>query len=388
MNNEGILSNKNIAALTLLILSVQFVAFEGAPISMFKVVYMGITPLLILLRSPHISKAIILSVLFWATTYLMIVLQFDNQRLSTLYYSLFYLSAFCLFYNLVWEEKCFQLEEAIALVRFIIHIYVIFLLLQQLAVLAGFRYLPVINLYDTRWQGLFHLNSLAIEPSHAARMMTVFMYAFLKLVEFSQGRPITLVEMLGTYRWTVWGFLYFMLAIGSGTAVAGLGLLFLYFFRPQYSIALVAVVLFFYIITPLVDYEPLNRAMTTFDAALSMDESEVLKADQSAAYRVNQLISLKHTDLSDYRTWFGHGIDAPSKGPTTIRAIYDYGLISYLLKLLLFFSCSICGVISVSTLMFVFLFAANIGNIAYGFAALMVFSLVKYFKKVYVSEEE
>ncbi|MBP5397703.1 MAG: hypothetical protein J6Y32_03585 [Bacteroidales bacterium] len=386
MNNEGILSNKNIASLTLLVLSVQFCALEGETISMYKVVYMGITPLLLLLRSPRISKAIILSILFWATTYLMIVLQFENQRLSTLYYSLFYLSAFCLFYNLVWEEKCFQLEEAIVLVRFLIRIYVIFLLLQQLAMLVGIRYLPFINLYGTRWQGLFHLSSLAIEPSHAARLMTVFMYAFLKLVEFSQGRPITLSEMFGRYRWTVWGFLYFMLAIGSGTAMAGLGILSLYFLRPQYAIVVVTVVLLFYLITPFIDYEPLNRAMTTFDAALSMDETQVTKADQSASTRVNQLISLKYTDLSDYRTWFGRGIDAPSKGPTTIRVVYEYGMISYLLKLLLYFSCSICGLFSLSSLMFVFLFTMNIGNVAYCFAALMVFSLVKYFMQEYVRE--
>ena len=383
MNDEGILSNKNIASLTLLVLSVQFCAFEGDTISMFKVVYMGMTPLLLLLRSPRFSKAIILSLLFWATTYLLIVLQFDHPRLSTLYYSLFYLSAFCLFYNLVWEERCFQLEEAIALVRFIIRIYVIFLLLQQLAVLFGITYLPIINLYGTRWQGLFHLSSLAIEPSHAARLMTVLMYAFLKLVEFSQGYPITLGEMFGRYRWTMLGFLYFMLAIGSGTAMAGLGLLSLYFFRPQYSVVVIAAVLLSYVVTPYVDYEPLNRALTTFDAALSLDEGEVFKADQSASYRVNQLISLKYTDLSDSQTWFGHGIDAPAKGPTTIRAIYDYGMISYLLKLLLYFSCSICGVFSLSTLMYVFLFAANIGNVAYCYSVLMVFSLVKYFKQEY-----
>lgn len=383
MPTQSLISNKNLAILTLLVLSIQLCGFEGTTVSIYKVVYMGFTPLLLLVRSPKLSKAILLSILFWGTTFLLMVIQYENQRVSTLYYTLFYLSAFCLFYNLLWVEHSFQLREAISTIRFFIHLYVIVLLLQQAFLLVGIRSFYLINLYPTRWHSFFHLSSLAIEPSQAARLMTVFMYAFLKLNEFQNGRPMSIKELLGIHKWTVYGFLYFMFAIGSGTAMVGLAILLLYFFRKQYVMLIVVLAFSFYFLVPYINYDPLTRAMNTFDATLSLDESEVTRADQSAASRVNQLISLKYTDFSDELTWLGHGIDAISKGPKTLKVIYDYGLISYILKLLLFFSCALCGLFSLSTLMFIILFSMNIGNVAYCFAALMVFSLVKYFQNLY-----
>ena len=381
MPNQSIISNKNLAILTLLVLSIQLCGFEGTAVSLYKVIYMGTTPLLLLTRSPKVSKAIILSILFWGVTFLLMIIQYENQRLSTLYYSLFYLSTFCLFYNLVWVEHAFQLQDAINTIKFFIHLYVIVLLLQQAFLLVGIRSFYLINLYPTRWQSLFHLSSLAIEPSQAARLMTVYMYAFLKLHEFNNGRPISVKELFGVHKWTIYGFIYFMFAIGSGTAMVCLSILLLYFIRKQYVMLIVILAFSFYFIVPYVNYEPLTRAMDTFDATLTLDESEVSKTDQSASTRVNQLISLKYTDFSDEMTWFGHGIDAIHKGPITLKVIYDYGLISYILKLLLYFSCALCGLYSLSTLMFIIIFSMNIGNVAYCFAALMVFSLVKYFQQ-------
>lgn len=377
-----VFSKKYVATFTLLMMSVQILWVEGFMVSIPKVVYMCLSPMFLLALSPKCSKAVVLSILFWGVTFLLNRIQYDNQRLSTFYYTAMFLSVFCLFYNLVWEERCYGLDDFFQVVRMVIYAYAICLILQQLTMLAGWRYFPLFNLMKRTWQSLFHLNSLAIEPSHAARVLTVYFYAFLKLTEYKAGHPISLKEIYKEYKWPFIAFLYTMLAMGSGTAMVGLAILSLYFLKKQYLVAVLTFTVIFYALIPqILDYEPLNRAITTFEAALTMDEEEIIEADRSASDRVNLLISFRYTNLTDIQTWFGHGIDASAMvgKRVTHMAIYDFGLISYLLKLLLFFSCSLCGVFSLSTLMFVVLFSMNIGNIAYGFACLMVFSAIKYF---------
>ncbi len=107
MASSEITSKKNVASFTLIFMSVQFLSLEGYTISIFKVIYMCISPLLVFSLSPKISKAVILSAIFWGTTVLLQIIQYDNVRMSTFYYTLMFLSVFCLYYNLVWEEKCF-----------------------------------------------------------------------------------------------------------------------------------------------------------------------------------------------------------------------------------------------------------------------------------------
>ena len=380
-----VFSIKYVATFTLLMMSVQILWVEGFMVSIPKVVYMCLSPLLLLALSPKCSKAVVLSILFWGVTFLLNRIQFDNQRLSTFYYTAMFLSVFCLFYNLVWEEHCYELDDFLRVVKTVIFAYTVCIVLQQLAMLAGWRYFPLFNLMNRSWQSLSRLNSLAIEPSHAARILTVYFYAFLKLTEYKTGHPISLKEIYTEYKWPVIAFLYTMLAMGSGTAMVGLAILSLYFLKKQYVVGFLAFAVIFYILAPKVDYEPLNRAVTTFEAALTMDEEEIIEADRSASTRANVILSIKYTDLSDMQTWFGHGIDASmmANKRVTHMAIYDYGLISYLLKLFMFFTCSLCGIISLSTLMFILLFSMNVGNIAYGFACLMIFSAIKYFSNTF-----
>ena len=291
-----------------------------------------------------------------------------------------FLSIFCLFYNLVWEEHCYELDDFLRLVKSVIFAYVVCLILQQASLLVGMRYIPLINMMNQRWLSFSHLNSLAIEPSHAARVLTVYFYAFLKLVEIKNGRPAPIKQLFGEYRWLVLGFLYTMFSIGSGTAMVGLAILSLYFLKRQYVMVVVLAAFLLYLIAPHIDYEPLNRAMVTLDATLTMDEDEVRSADHSAASRVNTLLSIKYTDLSDVQLWFGYGTEYIYGGEgKTLGVIYSKGLISYLLKLLLYFSCAIPNIFSLATLMFILLFIMDIGNVAYCFACLMVLSGVKYF---------
>lgn len=372
----------NVAVFTLVFMSVQFLYLEGWAVSMPKVVFMAITPVLLLQMSPNMSKATIFGVLFWSVTVAMSVLQFGAPRMSTFYYTALFLLMFNLYYNLVYFNNVFSIDDFLRIIKFVIMAYAICLVVQQAFFIVGLKYMPFVNLMGMGYYELFRLNTLAIEPSHAARILTVYFYAFLKLLEYKDGNAPSISLLWGEHRKVVIAFLYTMLAMGSGTAFVGLGILALYFLKRQYVAYVVIFGFSFYMLVPMIDYEPLNRAMAVFNATMTGDTDLVRNTDRSASDRIIIILdTIKYLDVSDTDTWLGKGVDASfTSDKAVVSAITDYGLISYILKLVFFFSCCFTGFFSLEVLMFILLFSFNVGNIAYGWAALMVFSTIKYFK--------
>lgn len=378
-----IFSSRNIASFTLIFMSVQFLFVEGWAISIPKVAFMAITPILILAKTPYISKAVILGSLFWVVTVGMSIVQFGwTSRMSTFYYSALFLLTFILYYNLVYINKVFEIEQFIGLIKIVIYAYAIVLILQQFFCLIGIRYVPLINLMNQPYYNLFRLNSLAIEPSHAGRLLAVYFYAFLKLIEYKEGSTPSIKMLWKDYRILIIAFLYTMVGIGSGTAFIALAILLLYFLKRQYVLLVICVAIAIYLLIPIINFEPLNRAVNIFHATMSGDVDIVTKTDNSAATRVNIILNtMNNLDLTKSETWFGRGIDSNiNVENAVVSAINDYGLISYILKLILFFSCCFNSLFSLEIIMFILLFSFNIGNIAYGWATLMIFSTIKYFK--------
>lgn len=382
MLNRNWFSDYNVAVFTLVFMSVQLLFIEGWTVSTPKVAFMALSPFFLFMRSPQVSKATVFGILFWAVTVALSVIQFGTPRMSTFYYTALFLFTFNLYYNLVYINRVFSIDDFLRVVQAVIFAYAGCLVLQQICFVVGLRYMPLVNMMGLPYYELFRLNTLAIEPSHAARILTVYFYAFLKLLEYKNGGAPSVASLWGEHRKVVIAFLYTMMAIGSGTAFVGLGILALYFLRREYAVYVLIIGFAFYMVVPLIDYEPLNRAMAVFNAAMTGDTDLVKKTDHSASARVNIILdTIKYLDLSDIDTWLGKGIDATySSGKAVVSAITDYGLISYLLKLVLFFSCCFTGLFSLEVLMFVLLFSFNIGNVAYGWAVLMVFATVKYFK--------
>lgn len=381
-NNRIYFSNYNIATFTLLLMSVQFLYLEGFTISIPKVIFMAITPLLILSRTQYLSKATGYAALYIFTTLCFLFLK-ENFRSSTIYYSILFFLTFNLYYNLVHHERVYKIDDFIDIVKKVIYAYAICLMLQQIFFLVGVRNFPLINLLGLHYYELFRLNSLAIEPSHVARLLTVYFYAFLKLNEYkNDGYPLKPSELWSEHKWIIVAYMYTMICIGSGTAFVALAIISLYFLKKEYIIVVITLSLAFYMAVPYIDYEPLTRFINVFNATLTGDTEVVTEVDRSAATRVNIIIStFQDLDLSDPAIWLGGGTDSSLRNGTMIvSAIADYGMFSYISKLAFFFGCCFTSLFSLETIMFILLFGMNIGNIAYGFAALMVLTTVKYFK--------
>lgn len=382
-------SDYGLAVVTLVIMSVQMLAIEGWTVSIPKVVFMAMTPLFLFAKARVVSKALLLALLYLFVTVAMMFIQFGSVRTSTFYYAALFLLTFNLYYTLVYFKQAFTLDGFIGVLKGLIYAYAICLALQQVCVLVGLRYMPVINLMNLPYYDLFHLNTLAIEPSHAARLLTVFFYAYLKMLEIKHGSILPISQLWGEHKRVIIAFLYTMLCIGSGTAFVGLAIISLYFVRKQYALLVVCAAFAFYMAVPYIDYEPLNRAMSTFNAALTGDTELVRQVDNSAASRVNIILdTFRYLDFSDSATWLGNGVDAASSfGKAIVAAITYYGLLSYICKLIFIFACCFSGLFSLEVLMFILLFSMDVGNVAYAYAMLMVFSTVKYFRLNYVADD-
>lgn len=375
-------SDFNIAAFTLIFMNIQILPIEGWPISMPKVIFMCITPFICLSRAPYFSKAVFWSFIFWTVTVALNLIQFADVRMSTFYYSLMYLSTFILYYNLVFYKYVFTLDDFIKIIEFMIWAYFICLIMQEISFIVGLRRNYLVNMMGFSYYELFRLNSLGIEPSSSARTLAVFFYALLKVTEYKNGSPLPIKEFFSQYKRTIFAFLYTMLAMGSGTAIVCLGILSLYFLKREYILFVILLVAILYFIAPYIDYTPVNRAVDVMNAAMTGDSAIVTKTDHSAASRVNIILdTFKYLDIFDIQVWFGKGVDASaSEEHSVVSGIIDYGLISYILKLGLFFSCCFTSFFSIETVMYILIFGMNIGNIAYGWGALLVFATIKYFK--------
>ncbi len=376
---------KYIAIVFLVLMCIQFIPIEGYGVSNIKIAAMCLTPFIWLNSFKTFSKAFV-----WGGIYLLVILfsviyNSDSFRLSTVGYKVSFVMMFIMYYDLIYFNRALTLQDFIKFLRALILAYFICLLVQQLAIIVGLRTLPIINLMGYLNRGIGS-NSLALEPSHAARILTVLMLVLLRMYEVKWGRSnLTLSKLYKENKWIILGFLWSMLTMGSGTAFAGLAILSLYFIKKQYAIIISLVFFVFYLSIPFINYEPFNRAKVALEVSATLDQKAVKDADQSAAIRIIPLInSFSELDLTEKETWFGKGIDvnilegAWSK-ELTIGGISDYGLISYIISLIFVFVCCIKKIWSLETLIFVFLMGAGISNIAYGWGILMLFATSKYF---------
>lgn len=372
----------NIALFTVVFMNIQFLPIEGYPMSMPKIVFMAISPLILLLKAPGVSKATMWGIFFWTVTVGMSVFQHGAPRMSTFYYTAMFLFVFNLYYNLIYLKHAFSLDEFINIMKFMIFAYFVCLVLQELSFLVGLRTNYLVNMMGFSYYGLFRLPSLGIEPSSSARTLAVCFYAFLKCTEYKLGTPPSIKWLWKEEKWTVLAFLYTMVFMGSGTAMVCLAILSLYFMRKEYALFVIIMSVALYNVIPLINYEPLNRAIDVMNASMTGDSEEVTQVDHSASTRVNIILdTFKYLDITDPQIWYGKGVDSwSSEKHAMVSGIVDYGLISYFIKLGMFLSCCFTGFISIEMVMYILIFGMNIGNVAYGWGCLMIFSSIRYFK--------
>ena len=371
---------RNIATVYLVLFCIQILPLEGFQVSWLKACTMVLSPIVLLVFSRKISWAMLWGSCSYLWLLFVAMMIHEQYRASTLIFSgMFYVTAM-MFYNLIHDEA-FSLDYFIKVLEAFIKAYVIIFILQKITISIGITYLPIINLV---YYAPPKLNMLAIEASHAARILGVCGYAWLKMMEYKNGQSLSFRQLFTTYRWEVICWLGTMIFGGSGTAFIFLLLIALYFMKLEYVWGVVGIGLIVYFAMPYIDYEPVQRAQATINAVLTMDPDEVMRADSSAAGRVLPILNTLNIDLSILESWLGHGVDTAVESGVWSRtnmvgSITDYGLISYMLSLLFVFTCCIRPFFSLPTLMFFIGIGGGAGNIAYQWGILMIFMCISYF---------
>lgn len=367
----------------------------NAPI---KMALMASSIVVLLFYTFKTSKALIWGAIYLIFQYVVASFHPESFRWGTYIYSILLVLTYICFYNLIYIEKVFTIDHFIKICKWFMMAYFIVCIIQQLLIVIGIKYLPAVNLMLVLDRGI-GCQSLAMEPSHFARIMLVFYYAYIKCNEYKRDEgPFTLRELFsGEHKWVTIRFLWMMLTMGSGTAFVCLILLSLYFVRQHNWYYIVPTLAICYGLIQASGVEHLDRATSVINATTTFDKKEIQDVDGSAASRISPFINSINADFGKKETWFGHGIDYGKNKNSFVRQtgtlFDDYGFVFYLISLFFAFSCAY----KFWSLGCIFMFAGVGGsfgsNIQYAWELAMVMTCVRYFyenrynPEIYVKEE-
>lgn len=330
------------------------------------------------------SKAMIIGIIYLIYQYIVASFHPETFRWSTYIYSVLLVLTYISFYNLVFIERVFKIEHFIRICKWFITLYFIVCIIQQVLTLAGIGYFPLLNMMQVLDRGL-GCQSLAAEPSHFARIMLVFYYAYVKCCEYKRDEgPFTISELFsGEHKWITIMFLWMMLTMGSGTAYVCLILFSLYFVRWHNWYYVIPVLAICYGLIQASGIEALDRATSTIEATATFDTETIQETDGSASARIAPVINSLNADFSKKETWLGHGIDYGKNNGlfyTQKGTLFDdYGFLFYIFSLIFTFTCT-NRFFSLAT---IFMFAGVGGgtgsNIQYAWELGMVMTCVRYF---------
>lgn len=377
-------NDRTIATFLLVLFCILFVPIEQGGISLLKVGVMALCPLVFLLKAPLITKALLLGMTYWLLCYFLSLFK-GQMRFSTLGFLGMHIMMFITYYSLI-AKGAFTLKDFTQTLKWIILAFGIILVLQQCCLLVGIRNMPIINLQNQFYLGITKLPSLTLEPSHSARVLSALALGYWRCNELHIGRRLTLTDLFdNSHKWITLLFLWSMLTMGSGTAFVGLGILAVYFITPRTAVYIIPLLIGLSIIGNAMELTQMKRAILIAKATASGDAKKVQQTDGSAAVRVMPVLNtFTKLDLTKKETWIGKTSMEKDRGwwrKTDTKLTDQYGLIAFMLALTFVYSCMIRRVISIETLLFVFLLGCSYGNIYYTWGCLMIMTGVRYFQK-------
>lgn len=341
--------------------------------------------LVLITKVPYFTKALFIGIIYVAWQFFVAFLHPLTFRASTIFFSVGLVFTYVCFYNLLYTKNIFTIEFFIRFCRKMMLAYFIVCVIQQFCIIIGKPIIPWLNLDIFLDRGI-GCSSLAKEPSSFARTMLVFYYCYVKCCEYVRGEgPFEFKELFqGEYKWVTIRFLWMMCTMGSGTAFVCLIAFSLYFVRKNnwFYIIPSLLVIYFYVL-PQFDAHQLNRATAAINATATLDQETVEEADGSAGSRISPAINSLNADLTDPDTWFGHGIDYVRNHNLVLKQTAtlfdDYGLIFYIITLILDFNCAY----RIRSLGALFMFMGIGGgagtNIYYGWWLMMLMTCQRYF---------
>ncbi len=394
LSERRILVYRIIAVIYLFIMNTQIWLLEPTLVSPLKVGCMAIAPLFFILLGMKVNRAVIFAMIYWLSCYLPASF-YATMRFSTIGYFGMFVIMFIVYYTLIYEGV-FTLDFFMRLLRWLILAYSIFVVLQQVFALVTSSGSLLINLLYAHAR-LGKYSSLSCEPSHSAIILSFAYLCYLRCLEMINGSKPSVSSLFDRdNRWLSIGFLWSMTTMGSGTAYLGLMALTLYFVRAKNLVIVLGAIAILITAAPYIENKQLNRATKTLEAVLTGDAGEIVKADMSGATRIVPLINtFTKLDLSDVKTWFGHGTF--EKDPNSeyamawtnmaendwfvLPTVRQYGLVAFIVSIIFIYVCCIRRFWSLETLLWFTLGMATIGNVYFHWGTIMMMTTVRYFQQ-------
>ena len=384
---------KDILCFYMVLMSVQIIALEGMAISLVKATAMTFSfPILfyLLTRSREDMTVFFLAIVYWLVLICCSLMSSAAVSWDRIIYRAMFLSTFMCHYYIVYTEKI-DLSFVQKLFAFIVCAYGASFILQCFFFLIGIREMPLINLTGAMTMGGgIKANCLAIEPSHAARILAFVYWGYIALTEISNGREMSIIEHYQKNPYTTVSFWLTMLFMGSSTAILGAAIVGIHFFKKRLEIYLLAI--FACIVIMNIDFhiETIDRLKKVVEAFLSDDTVTALQqTESSGGARIAPIVNtLTQLDVTSLQTWIGRGSDnvrthAAMWTTQRIGDINDFGLITYICSLVFVFKCCIRRFFCIETLLFTVLLGFAIGSLYTCWCGLMVFTTIRYYKNLY-----
>lgn len=390
-----------IIAVYLILTSVQIIALEGYGVSPFKVTLMSMAPILMIIYKlkNNCSKPIIYGGL--CLTFMMICSALGGHDIywNRIGYRAMYIMMFVCIYSIIYDGDI-ELRYVVKLIKIIILAYGITFIIQYALYYLGIREMPIINYYRVvTMAGTYKANGLAIESSHAGRILTVLYWGVLKLTEIEQGKIVSFKQTWKDFPLVTILFWLSILSMGSATAMIGGIIIIISFFRKNIGIALCGIALLFVLVNIDVENNQLKRVQTVYNSMFAEDaRTALMKSEGSGAVRIMPILNTFSIDLLDSQSWIGQGNDQETNAQNFIKRMFSetryigdvesYGLLTYIVTLLFVYGCCIKKFFSMESLIFLGLATFSVGSVYYTWLMLMIFSIVKYYTETYTPQLE
>lgn len=389
---------KFIVAFYLTLMSVQIIGMEGMSISPVKVGAMAFSPLIIAFLWKHFMNNI--KVLLYSTIYLSMLFICCNLAggeivWDRIIYRGLFLLMFCCVYQAVYSGEL-SIEFFRKLLICLVCAYGAVFLIQTACFVVGIKQLLLINLSGAQtMDGGLKANCLAIEPSHAARIMAFLYWGVIKLTEIMKGRELTLVEHYRENPYSTLSFFIVMPMMGSATAMIAFFCVMAHFVKRYiilYVLAVFGVVVLLNVDTGM---EALTRVKNVINSFLSDDTVATLKKTEgSGGSRIAPMVNtFTHLDIFSWTTWVGQGSSHVRThlsmfSTQRIGDITDFGLFSYLCSLLFVYGCCIRRFFCIDNLLFFILIGYAVGSLYTCWSALIVCMALMYYSKNATNTED
>ena len=286
----------------------------------------------------------ILLVITGAMIVLSAVLNSESLRWSTVLYSEMFIFTYII-YTMLFSERSLPLKCFEKFLMSVIVAYAIVLVVQQVSVILN---IPVFNRRYIFDYNNFKLSSLALEPSNTGPILTILMFAFVKIRELVEKRKISISQSFKQHRWVWISFLYVNFTCGSVACFFSAIVLLAYFLPKKH---IVKGYLFFAalsVVAIIVSDKVNSRLEKLIPAVMTFNAEKIYNIDSSSSARIAPYIYyLSDIDLTSENFWIGHGCDYGKRQMALrltggysedidlgiggiINFLYDYGILSYL----------------------------------------------------------